>query len=405
LKKLDIKCAYIVPKGKCNVPCPLGMSSSGYLTEVPMATIQKRKRATGTVYRVMVRIKGFPEQQKTFSRLTDAKMWAQQTEAAIRKGEFKNVIKTANTKTLQDVIDRYRNDVSPHKAPSTQRAERSYLSFWERELGKYALSYVTPELVSEKIDDLSKAGDGRRKPEDPLKPIRPKSRKTLKHYRDTLNVLFGFAVKWGWTAANPLDGVNKITKANVERVRYLDEDERKRLLDACKTSDNDKLYPIVVFALSTGARKGEILGLTLEDIDLDRGAAILRDTKNGETRPAPIVHHLKDLLKDHIVDIHTFYDGLGDEPSDRWLFPRRDGQAPIDIRKAWENARDSAGIKDFRFHDLRHTTASYLAMNGANPLEIAEVLGHKTFQMVKRYSHLSDSHVKELVQSVNEKMF
>ena len=65
-----------------------------------MATIQKRKRANGTVYRVMVRIKGFPEQQKTFSRLTDAKIWAQQTEAAIRKGEFKNVIKTANTKTL-----------------------------------------------------------------------------------------------------------------------------------------------------------------------------------------------------------------------------------------------------------------------------------------------------------------
>lgn len=172
----------------------------------------------------------------------------------------------------------------------------------------------------------------------------------------------------------------------MERVRYLDEDERKRLLDACKASDNDKLYPIVVFALSTGARKGEILGLTLEDIDLDRGAAILRDTKNGETRPAPIVNHLMDLLKDHIVDIQTFYDGLGSNPSARWLFPRRDGQAPIDIRNAWENARDSAGIKDFRFHDLRHTTASYLAMNGANPLEIAEVLGHKTFQMVKRYS-------------------
>jgi len=370
-----------------------------------MATIEKRERSSGTVYMADVRIKGFPRQKKTFKRLTDAKMWAQQTEAAIRKGEFKNVIKTANTKALQDVIDRYRDEVSPHKAETTQRAEKSYLSFWERELGEYALSYVTPELVTEKLDALSTAGDGRRKLEDGQKPNRPKSRKTLKHYRDTLNVLFGFAVKWGWTASNPLDGVNKITKANVERVRYLDEDERKSLLDACKASDNDKLYPIVVFALSTGARKGEILSLTIEDVDLKRGAAILRDTKNGETRPAPIVHHLKDLLRDQIDEVTTFYDGMEEESPVRWLFPRRDGLAPVDIRKAWENARDAAGIRDFRFHDLRHTTASYLAMNGANPLEIAEVLGHKTFQMVKRYSHLSDSHVKDLVQSVNEKMF
>jgi integrase len=370
-----------------------------------MATIQKRKRANGTVYRVMVRIKGFPEQQKTFSRLTDAKMWAQQTEAAIRKGEFKNVIRAANKNTVQGVIGRYREEISPHKAASTQRAEKSYLAFWERELGKYALSYVTPELITEKLDALSMAGDTRRKLEDGQKPSRPKSRKTLKHYRDTLNVLFGLAVKWGWTSSNPLDGVNKITKANVERVRYLDENERKSLLDACKASDNDQLYPIVVFALSTGARKGEILSLTVEDVDLKRGAAILRDTKNGETRPAPIVHHLKDLLRDHIQEVTALYDEMEDASATRWLFPRRDGLAPIDIRKAWENARDAAGIRDFRFHDLRHTTASYLAMNGANPLEIAEVLGHKTFQMVKRYSHLSDSHVKELVQSVNEKMF
>lgn len=370
-----------------------------------MATIEKRERASGTVYMADVRIKGFPRQKKTFKRLTDAKMWAQQTEAAIRKGEFKNVIKTANTKTLQDVIDRYRDEVSPHKAETTQRAEKSYLAFWERELSKYALSYVTPELVTEKLNALSTAGDGRRKLEGNHQPTRPKSRKTLKHYRDTLNVLFGFAVRWGWTATNPLDGVNRITKTNVERVRYLDEAERKSLLDACKASDNYNLYPIVVFALSTGARKGEILGLTIKDVDLKRGAAVLRDTKNGETRPAPIVHHLKELLRDHIKEMVAFYDEMAVQPSTRWLFPRRDGLAPIDIRRAWENARDAAGISDFRFHDLRHTTASYLAMNGANPLEIAEVLGHKTFQMVRRYSHLSEDHTKGIVEQMNRQIF
>jgi integrase len=83
------------------------------------------------------------------------------------------------------------------------------------------------------------------------------------------------------------------------------------------------------------------------------------------------------------------------------LFPRRDGQGPIDIRKAWENARNAAGLKDFRFHDLRHSTASYLAMNGASLVEIAEVLGHRTLQMVRRYAHLSESHVKDVVGRMN----
>ena len=93
------------------------------------------------------------------------------------------------------------------------------------------------------------------------------------------------------------------------------------------------------------------------------------------------------------------------KPPKRWLFPRADGQSPIDIRKAWENARDAAGLVDFRFHDLRHSTASYLAMSGASQLEIAEVLGHRTLQMVRRYAHLSESHVKGLVTELNDKLF
>ena len=111
------------------------------------------------------RIHGFPRQKKTFKRLTDAKLWAQQTEAAIRKGEFQNVVSTARSKTLNDVIERYRDDVLPHKALSTQRAETTYLAFWERELGKYALSYIEPQLISAKLRELGEAGDGRRKAE------------------------------------------------------------------------------------------------------------------------------------------------------------------------------------------------------------------------------------------------
>jgi len=369
-----------------------------------MATIQKRERKTGTVYRVMVRIKGFPPQQKTFRRLTDARMWSQQTEASIRKGEFKNVVKSAQSKTLNDVIARYRDDVAPHKAENTRRAEKTYLAFWEAELGEYALSYIEPETISKKLREIAEAGDTRKKLPEGEKP-KPKSRKTVKHYRDSLAVLFNHANQWGWLSDNPMDGVNRITKIRNERMRFLSDDERKALLTACKASDNKLLYPIVVFALSTGARKGEILKLTLGDVDLSRDTAILRDTKNGETRAVPVVHHLHDLLTERTKEVTALYDKMEGKPSVLWLFPRKDCQAPIDIRKAWENARDDAKLVDFRFHDLRHSTASYLAMNGASLVEIAEVLGHRTLQMVKRYAHLSESHVKSLMEDVNKKMF
>jgi len=376
-----------------------------------MGWIHKRERKKGAVYRAVVRIKGFPQQQKSFTRLTDAKMWMQQTEAAIRKGEFQNVVKTAAAKTLKDVIERYRKEIVPHKAASTQRAEKTYVNYWERTLGEYALSYIDAELITDEINKLSNSGDTRRKIDDDEKDGEPKatpklkSRKTIKHYRDTLAVLFGFAKKWGWTGMNPMDSVSRITKIRNERMRYLDDDERKALLEACKASENAQLYTIVVFALSTGSRKSEALNLTLDDLDLKRGMAIFRNTKNGDTRAVPVVGHLKALLEEQVKMVAAQYAKLEHKPPKRWLFPRRDGQLPIDIRTAWENARDKAGLIDFRFHDLRHSTASYLAMNGASQLEIAEVLGHRTLQMVRRYAHLSESHVRGLVEQLDETIF
>jgi len=145
------------------------------------------------------------------------------------------------------------------------------------------------------------------------------------------------------------------------------------------------------------------LKLTLKDLDLDRQVAILRDTKNSETRKVPIVGFLKGVLEKHLAWREKWL--AKREVESAFLFPRHDGQEGIDIRKAWENARDEAGIIDFRFHDLRHCAASYLAMNGASQLEIAEVLGHKTLQMVKRYSHLSEDHTRDVVEKMNDKIF
>jgi integrase len=123
----------------------------------------------------------------------------------------------------------------------------------------------------------------------------------------------------------------------------------------------------------------------------------LHETKNGERRRVPLAGHALDLLREH-AKIRRLDTDL--------LFPgNSNAHKPIDLRKPFENALKAAEITDFRWHDLRHCTASYLAMNGASLAEIAEVLGHKTLQMVKRYSHLSDGHVSNVVARMNEKIF
>jgi integrase len=143
-------------------------------------------------------------------------------------------------------------------------------------------------------------------------------------------------------------------------------------------------------------RQAEILNLKWGDVDIDKGRIILHETKNGEIRQVAIAGHALELLKqlDKIRRIDTHF-----------LFPGKLSNHPIDIRTAWENAVKRSEIANFKFHDLRHSCASYLAMNGASLAEIAEVLGHKTLSMVKRYAHISEAHTAGVVSRMNEKIF
>jgi integrase len=120
----------------------------------------------------------------------------------------------------------------------------------------------------------------------------------------------------------------------------------------------------------------------------------LTKTKNKESRAIPLQHHAFDLVKEMSTVTHTDTD---------LLFPGKNPRTPVEIRKPWVNALKKANVPNFRFHDLRHSAASYLAMNGATLAEIAEVLGHKTLQMVKRYAHLSEQHTSRVVGAMNEK--
>lgn len=344
-----------------------------------MATIETRASDTGEKsYRVKVRLKGYPAQSATFARLTDAKKWAAATESAIREGRH---FKTAEAKkhSFNDLATRYYSEILPHYNEKEQKERKSRLEFWRQGIGHCLLADITPAAINEHKSRMTQ------------------SAATVDKYLKNLSHAFTVAVNdWGWVEDNPVKKV-KSPKLPRGRVRFLDDNERERLLTACKESSNPWLYPCVILALSSGMRQGELMGLRWPDVDLKAGAIILHETKNGERRRVPLSGLALELLRQH-AKVRRLDTDL--------LFPSKaDKSKPIDLRKPFETALKTAEINDFHWHDLRHCTASYLAMNGASLAEIAEVLGHKTLAMVKRYAHLSDGHVSNVVASMNAKIF
>ena len=361
-----------------------------------MATITLRTAAGGAKsYRAEVRLKGYPAQRATFSRLTDAKRWATQTEAAIREGRH---FKTTEAKkhSLADLIDRYIKDVLPRpvrksKRPRSARSQgiiKAQLAWWKDELGDYLLADVTPALIAEARDKLAS---------DTTRTGKALSPSTVVRYMAPLSHAMGIAVReWGWLDDSPMRKVECPAEPR-GRVRFLDDDERERLLAACRESKSQDLYPAVVLALSTGARQSELMGLRWGQVDFARKLATLNETKNGERRILPLAGPALDLLRER-TKVRRLDTDL--------VFPARKRQRdgtykPVDLRTPFETALKRAGIEDFHWHDLRHTAASYLAMNGASLAEIAEVLGHKTLAMVKRYAHLSEAHTASVVERMN----
>ena len=352
-----------------------------------MANIEKRTTQNGKqTFRVKIRIKGHPMQTATFERLTDARKWAQQTESAIHERRY---FKTSEAKkhTLTEAIERYTSTVLPKK-PKSIKDQSVQLKWWNENIGSYSLADITPALISECRDQLAQGITAKGCLRTPS---------TVNRYLAALSHLFTIAVnEWGWSEDTPVRKVAKLKEPR-GRVRFLSEDEREKLLQATKESSSNCLHLIIVLCLATGARKMEILGLKWKDVDLERGIITLHETKNGERRILPLTGHALELLKQYSKVKHF---------NTELVFPSNcNPKQPIDIRTPFENALKRAEITDFRFHDLRHSAASYLAMNGASLAEIAEVLGHKTLQMVKRYAHLSEAHTTKVVARMNKAIF
>ncbi len=342
-----------------------------------MATILKRSGSRGIRWQAKVRRTGRPTISKTFRRKVDAETWAGEVERDLRLGRF--VSSEAEERTLADLVDRYGREVLDERQGDSEK-RRQQLGVWRDRLGHRRLLEITPPVIGEERDNLKR--------QDGFAPS------TVNRYLAALSHAFSIAVReWSWTDENPVKKVGRLREPR-GRVRYLDEDEQARLLSACEESDDERLHLIVLIAISNGMRQAEVLGLTWSDVDFERRQVTAQETKNGERRTVPLTGRPLELLKERNKVRHI------NRP---YVFAVRDSGPPAFPRRAWLEALERAAITDFRFHDLRHTAASYLAMNGATLMEIAEVLGHKSLQMVRRYAHLSQAHTLDVVESMNRR--
>lgn len=279
---------------------------------------------------------------------------------------------------MADVIDRYVREILPSK--KSAKDQRQQLLVWRDLLGELKLSQITTDRLLKARNTFfdRKGGNGGRV-----------SNATVNRYWAALHhVMEVFVREYGWLEQNPMKRIRKL-KEPQGRVRFLDEAERSALLRACVESENSYLETIVLIAITTGLRRGEILELEWDRVNLETGLVIIEEPKNGKRRSTyflkPIRERLKMIQKQRPV-------------ASGYVFPGRNGFRPIDITSAWYRAVERAELKDFRFHDLRHTAASYIAMDGGSVPEIATVLGHKSFQMASRYAHLSEGHTRNILE-------
>lgn len=279
--------------------------------------------------------------------------------------------------TLATLFTAYLADVSLAHAPSTHYQQAKFYGMILRRLGPLPLIDCTPEVVRAWKADLAARY----------------SRSTVHKYLSFLSQAFTYAVDCEWLTRNPFAKMRKPSPGR-GRLRFLSEAERERLLIACRMSRNPVLYPLVLLALATGGRKNELRCLCWSEVDLEAGVVRFVKTKTYLDRSVPVVGEALDALTTLAQKRRP---GVG------LVFARADGRKPREIECAWATVRHAAQLEDFRFHDLRHTYASYLAMSGASLQDISTLLGHTKVNQSYRYIHLMPSHTRGVVERMAQK--
>ena len=323
-----------------------------------MATFVQRKGPNGRrVWQALVRRQGYPQQTRTFDSKGKAEVWASGIESEMGRGTFVSRAEAEGT-TLAEALGRYAVEVSSKKKSG---ARESYtIRVWqESALGPRALASIRGKDIAQAVRDF----EARR-----LAP------NTIRIHLALLSHLFNTArTAWGMESlTNPVDLVKgQRPKLPGGRTRRLVGDDLPRLLAAAQVYGGE-IGPIITWAIETAMRRGEIAAMRWDHLDRKARVLLIPETKTGTPRRVPLS-----------VSALTVLDGLP-----RRLDGRVWGMRPDSISQAFERVRKAAGIEGLTFHDLRHEATSRLFEKGLNPMQVAAITGHKTLQMLKRYTHL-----------------
>jgi len=315
---------------------------------------------------VQIRKRGHAHQFKSFAQRGDALAWARQVESEIDRGVFVSRTEAERT-TVTELLDRYLRQITPAKA--SRRPEAVRIAHLKAAFGRrYVAQLRSQEIAAYRDARLSLGLAG---------ATVTKELATLSHAIDVGRR------EWGiYLPENPLKLVTR-PRVAPGRDRRFNPGEETRLMAACRASRSPALPTIVQLALETAMRLGELIALEWKHIDLADRTALLPHTKNGEPRTVPLSTAAVELLR-------SWPRSVSGRVFTQWS--RGDS-----LDHAWRRAVVKAGMLDFHFHDLRHEATSRLFERGLNPMQVAAITGHKTLQMLKRYTHLRAADLARLL--------
>jgi integrase len=332
-----------------------------------MATIVKTPSGT---WKALIRKQGWPTTSKTFRTKRDAEDWSRRTEDEMVRGVF--LSRTVSERmTVHTALNRYLAEVTVTKKPTTQRSEATSARHLIAFLGKYSLAAVSSDLVASYRDRRIAEG---------------KANNTVRIELALLSNLFTIGIQeWGLgLTCNPVSNIRKPSPGEGRNLRLSTSDER-RLFEAADLHSNPMLGWIVGLAVETGMRQSEILNIRRSQVDLGKRIVRLTDTKNDSARTVPLSRRATEIFtmglqspaRPHDTDLIFFGE------------PGRDGiRRPYQFTKVWGELKKRLGLSELHFHDLRHEAVSRLVEGGLSDQEVASISGHKSMQMLKRYTHL-----------------
>ena len=325
-----------------------------------MATLRKRPGPGGrAAWQAQIIRRGYGRHYKTFDTKAEAEAWARQIEGEMDRGVDRAVFVSrveAETTTLHEALDRYEREVTPGKKGRAD--ERYKLDVWRRS------ALAARPLASIQGKDLAAWRDAELE--------RGSAPGTIRRRLALLAHVFVIARReWGLSSlVNPADNV-RLPPPGPARDRRLVGDELPRLLAAAQVYGGE-IGPLITWAIETAMRRGEIAAMRWDHLDRKARVLLIPETNTGTPRRVPLSTAALAVL-----------DGLP-----RRLDGRVWGMRPDSISQAFERVCKAAGIEGLTFHDLRHEATSRLFEKGLNPMEVAAITGHKTLQMLKRYTHL-----------------